>query len=182
MGVWKNFILLTGKGTRISAKLLYKTQKKSRDAGYSVRRIRGCEWNKIKKNSQVAAYIKTLKTVQPCYQLSYQKILDEIQDGSLYGFLLVDIETPDHLKPKLADFPPIIKNTESAGRTLALKWQKLRRSMATLKNHSDTSLPVTLAKTFSSTQKWLNFIWTWVSKSHAFTNLFNFTPASVLRP
>ena len=66
----------------------------------------------MKKEPHVAAYIKTLKAVQPRYQLGYQKILDEIQDGSLYGFLFVNIKTFNHLEPKLADFPPIIKNTD----------------------------------------------------------------------
>ena len=48
----------------------------------------------MKKDPQAVACIKTLKAAQPRYQLNYQKSLDGIQNGSLYGFLFVNIETP----------------------------------------------------------------------------------------
>ena len=111
-GSLEEFHPSNGKRHEDIRKATLENTKKLRDAGYSVRRIQGCEWYKMKKDPQIAAYIKTLKAVQPRYQLNYQKIVERIQDGSLYGFLFVDIETPDHLKEKLADFPPIIKNTD----------------------------------------------------------------------
>ena len=33
-----------------------------------------------------------------------------IQNDQLYGFLFVDIHTPEHLKEKYSDFPMIVKN------------------------------------------------------------------------
>ena len=60
----------------------------------------------------MATFLKTLKSEQLRYRLSYKKKLDGIQNGSLHGFLFVDIETAEHLKEKLVDFPPIIKNTD----------------------------------------------------------------------
>ena len=33
------------------------------------------------------------------------------KNGSLYGFLLVDMHTRDSLKAHFADFPPFMKNT-----------------------------------------------------------------------
>ena len=39
-----------------------------------------------------------------------KKFLKEQRNDMLYGFLFVDIHTPDELKPKFADFPMIIKN------------------------------------------------------------------------
>ena len=45
-------------------------------------------------------------------KLSQAQIIDMIRDGTLYGFVRVDIRTPEHLKAKMAEFPPIFKNCE----------------------------------------------------------------------
>ena len=37
-------------------------------------------------------------------------ILDAVKSGLLFGFLKVDIKTPPHLQPAMADFPPVFKN------------------------------------------------------------------------
>jgi len=52
----------------------------------------------------------------PHYRLSFERILDGVKDGSLYGFLIVDISTSENLKEKFADFPPIIKNADVSKR------------------------------------------------------------------
>ena len=65
--------------------------------------------------------------------MSYQKILDGVQNGSLYGFLFVDIETPEHLKEKLADFPPIIKNTDISRADIGLYMEKIAEKFGYLK-------------------------------------------------
>ena len=77
--------------------------------------------------------IKTLKAVEPQNQLSFQKILDGIQNDSLYGFLFVDIETPEHLKAKLADFPPIIKNTDVSRADISPDMEKIAEEHGYLK-------------------------------------------------
>ena len=41
-----------------------------------------------------------------------EEILRQISAGKLFGFLLCDISTPDHLMQSMADFPPIIKRLE----------------------------------------------------------------------
>ena len=104
--------------------------KKLPDAGYT--RIRGCERNKMKKQPEVVTFFKTLKSVEPRYRLSYQKILDGVQNDFLYDFLFVDIETPEHQK-KLADFPRIIKNVNisRADKLLVLLWRKLQKNLVT---------------------------------------------------
>ena len=43
-------------------------------------------------------------------RLFFQKILKGIQSGKLFGFVLVDIYTPNHLKQLFNEFPPIFKN------------------------------------------------------------------------
>ena len=80
--------------------------------GFDVVEIRECQWKQLAKRNDIAAYLKTLKSVQPKRQLSIHKILEGVKNGHpVYGFLLVDIHTPNHLKEKYKDFPLIIKNT-----------------------------------------------------------------------
>ena len=43
--------------------------------------------------------------------MTFEKILEGIRNESLYGFLIVDIHTPDKLKENFKDFPLIIKNS-----------------------------------------------------------------------
>ena len=45
-------------------------------------------------------------------KLTESEILDKVREGTLFGLVKVDIRTPDHLKQKLAEFPPIFKNCE----------------------------------------------------------------------
>ena len=56
------------------------------------------------------SFTKTLKSVRPRRRLSYQKILKGVQNDELFGFVLVDIYTPNHLKQLFNEFPPIFKN------------------------------------------------------------------------
>ena len=79
--------------------------------GFSVIEIRECQWKQLAKKADIAAYLKILKSVQPKRQLSFHKIVEGVKNVTLYGFLLVDIHTPNHLKEKYKDFTLIIKNT-----------------------------------------------------------------------
>ena len=56
------------------------------------------------------SFTQTLKSVRPRRRLSFQKILKGVQSGELFGFVLADIYTPNHLKPFFNEFPPIFKN------------------------------------------------------------------------
>ena len=44
--------------------------------------------------------------------LTHDNLLNQIRTGSLFGYVQCDLEVPDELKSKFADFPPIFKNTE----------------------------------------------------------------------
>ena len=59
--------------------------------------------------------------------------MDGIQNDSLYGFLFVDIETPEHLKEKLADFPPTIKNTDVSRADIGPYMEKIAEEHGYLK-------------------------------------------------
>ena len=56
------------------------------------------------------SFTTTLKSVRPRRRLSYPKILKGVQSGELFGFVLVDIYTPNHLKQFFNEFPLIFKN------------------------------------------------------------------------
>ena len=62
------------------------------------------------KRPEVAEFVKTLKSVQPRRQLSFNKILHGVQNDSLFGLLIVDTHTPTELQPIFSDHPFIIKN------------------------------------------------------------------------
>ena len=64
------------------------------------------------KSKEMTAFIKTLKTVQPRKQLSFQKTLAGAEDGSIFGFILCGIHTPKTLKKLFEKLPPIFKNVE----------------------------------------------------------------------
>ena len=73
--------------------------------GFRVVSIRECEWLRMKKQSEIVSFLKTLKCVQPKHQLSFEKIVKGIKNKELFGFLIVDIHTPEDLKHFCRDSP-----------------------------------------------------------------------------
>ena len=71
--------------------------------GYTVFEKWECEWRK--ETIRPTAHVDPTK-------LSQSQILDMVRDGSLFGLVKVDIHTPDWLRSRLAEFPPIFKNCE----------------------------------------------------------------------
>ena len=49
--------------------------------------VRECEWTKIKRQQEIASFLKSLKCVQPKRQLSFEKILEGVKIKELYGFI-----------------------------------------------------------------------------------------------
>ena len=86
-------------------------RKKLEEEGFWVVEMRECEWLKIKKQPEVSCFLKTLKLVPLKRKLTFEKIVEGIRSETLYGFLIVDIHTPNELKEKFKDFPLIIKNS-----------------------------------------------------------------------
>ena len=107
--------------------------KKLEEAGYRVNRIRECEWKKLKRNPEVASFLKKLKCVEPRNQLTFKKIIEGIQSESLFGLLICSIHTPEELKPKFSDFPPIIKNTTISRFDIGEYIQKIAEEQGFLK-------------------------------------------------
>ena len=86
-------------------------KKRLEEEGFRVVKMRECKWLKKRKQPEVSRFLKTLKSVTPKRKLTFEKIVEGIQNETLYGFLIVDIHTPDKLKEKFKDFPLIIKNS-----------------------------------------------------------------------
>ena len=103
------------------------------EEGFRVVSIRECEWLRMKKQSEIVSFLKTLKCVQPKYQLSFEKILKGIENKELYGFLIVDIHTPEDSKHFCRDFPPIIKNTNIGREDIGVYMEKVAEQHDLLK-------------------------------------------------
>ena len=92
-------------------------------AGYCKKVIvmKECLWNAAKKdttsaeyafiNSRRPSWLGNLKEM-PKGPADEQAILSAIRDGRLFGAALVDLATPDGLKERFHDLPPIFKHAE----------------------------------------------------------------------
>ena len=63
-----------------------------------------------KKTTRSFLFCKNVKISNPKWKLCFEKIVEGIQNETLYGFLIVIIHTPNKLKEKFKDFTLIIKN------------------------------------------------------------------------
>ena len=79
-------------------------RKKLEEEGFCVVEMREFEWLKTRKQPEVSRFLKTLKSITPKRKLTFEKIVKGIRNESLYGFLIVDIHTPNELKEKFKDF------------------------------------------------------------------------------
>ena len=112
------------------------TQEKKRALtaeGFRVLSIRECEWLRMKKQSEIVSFLKPLKCVQPKHQLSFEKIVKGVKNKELFGFLIVDIHTPEDLKHFCRDFPPIIKNINISREDIGVYKQKVAEQHDLLK-------------------------------------------------
>ena len=69
-----------------------------------------CEWwNLYKTTTCVKEHLKvSFPYKRPLWEGS---LLEQIRSGKLFGYVQCDIEVPEELKKKFANFPPIFKNT-----------------------------------------------------------------------
>ena len=107
--------------------------KRLQDTGYRVVRMRVYMGKKMKTKPHIASFLKTLKTVTPKRQLSFQKILEGIQDESSFGLAIIDIHTPKELKPEFDDFPLIVKNVSVSREDIAEHMAKMAEENGFLK-------------------------------------------------
>jgi len=59
-----------------------------------------------------------------------------VQDGSLFGFLFVDVETTPELQKELDDFPVVIKNMDISHKDIEPYMKKVAEKHEYLKNRN----------------------------------------------
>lgn len=83
--------------------------------GFRVLHVWECEMNELmKENPDMCDQVKAMK---PTFLQKHRKgvdmedILDGVRNDDFFGFLVVDIHTPDNLRSLMDTFPPIFSNT-----------------------------------------------------------------------
>ena len=81
-----------------------------KEKGYNVVEMWECEWwNLYKTTTCVKEHLReSFPYKRP---LREESLLEQIRSGKLFGYVQCDIEVPEELKKKFANFPPIFKNT-----------------------------------------------------------------------
>jgi G:T-mismatch repair DNA endonuclease (very short patch repair protein) len=83
------------------------------DNGYPVKQMWECDWERLKKEDPaVKAFVKDMQ--RPCdgqFKMTEKTILRAVTEDRMFGALEVDQEAPGHLKGKIAEMPPVFKNT-----------------------------------------------------------------------
>ena len=81
-----------------------------KENGYIVVKMWECEWwNLYKTTTCVKEHLREpFPYKRP---LREESLLEQIRSGKLFGYVQCEIEVPEELKKKFANFPPIFKNT-----------------------------------------------------------------------
>ena len=79
------------------------------EKGYTVMEMYECEWwHLYKTNDLVKQHLR--QSFPYKIPLSEERLLERIENGSLFGNVQCDIEVPPELREQFANFPPIFKN------------------------------------------------------------------------
>ena len=77
-----------------------------------------CEWKELKQsNSAIREFLKTKSfyfqsAFKPKEKITVETIVEKVRSGKLFGLVQCDISTPDDLKSKFSDLPPIFKTID----------------------------------------------------------------------
>ena len=74
--------------------------------GYNVVSITSCEWMKQPESKKCYS-----RERNPAVR-TMNDILEDVKNDKIFGFVKCDLHTPNHLKEKFSEFPPIFKNCE----------------------------------------------------------------------
>ena len=90
-----------------------------KEKGYHVVEMWECEWwNLYKTTTCVKEHLReSFPYKRP---LREESLLERIRIGKLFGYVQCDIEVPEELKEKLANFPPLFKNTNVSRHDIGL--------------------------------------------------------------
>ena len=139
-------------------------RKKLEEEDFRVVEMREYEWLKITKQPEVSCFLKTLESVTPKWKLCFEKILEGVQNETLYSFLIAEIHTRDKLKKKFKDFLLIIKNSFISRQDIGAYMQNVAEEHDIFKIPQKYLTSNYFAEKFLITviPKWPNFSWKWV--------------------
>ena len=91
-----------------------------RHLGFELKIMWECSWDKLLKQNELAKKISKDPFFQNTFipksdkngPLSEQDMLKAIQKDKIFGFVICDVSTPDHLKPKFNEFPLVFKHAQ----------------------------------------------------------------------
>ena len=79
--------------------------------GYKVIEMRECEWwYHVQENSMLKNHIR--KNFPYKLPLSKETLLTRIHEDKLFGYVQCDLEVPEELCERFANFPPVFKNCD----------------------------------------------------------------------
>ena len=87
------------------------------EVGVEVEELWECEWKKMKKDKNIATFLKKRQLTQKSVfgfkkDITKEDILTKVKSGSFFGLVQCDIHVPEHLKSHFEDMPPIFKNAD----------------------------------------------------------------------
>ena len=84
--------------------------------GYKVIEIRECDWYKQKKKCPQTKKFLSDNHKTPTFNkpMTKEQVIQNINDGSLFGMVECDIHVPDELREYFSEMTPIFKNAEIA--------------------------------------------------------------------
>ena len=114
------------------------------EKGFKVIEMWECEWWRV---------CKTIKTVKQHIRnhfpgrrsLAAEQLLEEINEGKLFGYVQCDIEVAEKLRSKFVNFPPMFKNTLVSKSDIKDLMKNCRRKkiIVSTSKHVDTQLHIT---------------------------------------
>ena len=92
-----------------------KTEEKKKyiqDLGYECISIWECEYRQMRKYDHALSAFLSEHFPPPILRhgATQEQLLSAIQEGNLFGFVVCDINVPEHLKEQFAEMCPIFKN------------------------------------------------------------------------
>ena len=95
-----------------------------KDLGYKVIES---QWKKLtSSDAKVKTLLQNFKFFKPIYGMIEPSLLSTIQNDKIFGMVLCDVKTPQHLKPILLNFAPFLKTLKLGEKTSVILWISLQ--------------------------------------------------------
>ena len=142
------------------------------EKGFTVIEMWECEWWRLyKASANVKLHIREKFPYRR--SITEQQLLEGMKKGSLFGYVQCDIEVPENLRVKFANFPPIFKNTLVSKNDNGdlMKTCRRRGNNVSTSENADIKLHITEWNTYYSSAFY--FIYNWVLFAQKYTALLS---------